>query len=96
MDKKYKNWKEFFSIDLDKYILRYSKEIRKAEKEKINIQNNFCEFLKEKLSNEDYKKAFSYMNNIFEKNNLITDLWNEKFYFSALKDAKKYEGVIDE
>lgn len=36
------------------------------------------------------------MNNIFEKNNLIIDLWNEKFYFSALKDAKKYEGVIDE
>lgn len=97
MDKKYKNWKEFFFDRSGQiYILRYSKEIRKAEKEKINIQNNFCEFLKEKLSNEDYKKAFSYMNNIFEKNNLITDLWNEKFYFSALKDAKKYEGVIDE
>ena len=82
----------FFDRSGQIYILRYSKEIRKAEKEKINIQNNFCEFLKEKLSNEDYKKAFSYMNNIFEKNNLIIDLWNEKFYFSALK----YEGVIDE
>lgn len=36
------------------------------------------------------------MSSIFEKNNHITDLWAEKFYFSAIKDAKKYGGIIDE
>lgn len=97
MDKKYKNWKEFFFDRSGQiYILRYSKEIRKVEKEKFNIQNRFSEFLKEKLSSEDYTKAFDYMSSIFEKNNHITDLWAEKFYFSAIKDAKKYGGIIDE
>lgn len=92
MDKTYKNWKEFYiERSAQIYEMRYSKELKKEDEERRNIQKSFINFLKERLSNADYEIAFNYINSILEKNSFITGLWNEKFYFSALKDAKKYE-----
>lgn len=97
MDKTYKNWKEFYiERSAQIYQLQYSKDIKKAEHNSINIQKQLLQFLKKKLSEEDYEIAFKYVDSFGENNNFVTGLWNEKFYFSALKDAKKYEGSINE
>lgn len=96
MDKMYKNWKEFYmQRSAQIYQLQYSKDIKKAEHKSISKQKQLLEFLKKKLSENDYEIVFNFINVISENNNHVTDLWNEKFYFSALKDAKKYEGVIN-
>lgn len=97
MDKKFESWEEFYkSRSAQIYELRYSKDIQKEEKDKRIIQDELLEFLKLKLTQEEYQTAWNYINNFSEKTNSIIGLWNKKFYFSALKDAKKYGGIKDE
>jgi len=87
-----KEIKEFFvERSAQIYELRYSKELKKENKERTNIQKEFLNFLKQRLSKEDYETAFKYINSYSEKTNYINGLWNEKFYFSGLKDSKKFE-----
>ena len=87
-----KELKEFFIERSEQiYQLRYSKELKKANKEKTDIQQELLDFLKQRLTNEDYEIAFKHIDSYSQISNHITGLWNEKFYFSGLKDSQKYK-----
>lgn len=95
MDKRCESWKEFFGKrSAQIYELRYSSKIILEDNKKRRLYKQLDDFLKEKLSEEDYKKADELLNSIYEKNGYITGLWNEKFYFSGVKDGKKYGEII--
>lgn len=82
-----------FSIERSSqiYQLRYSKELKKANKEKKDIQDELLDFLKQRLAEIDYEIAFKYINEYSQISNHITGLWNEKFYLSGFKDSQKYK-----
>ena len=90
-----KTWKEFFKErSAQIYELRYSSKIILEDNKKRRLYKQLDEFLIGKLSEEDYAKVDNLLNNINEKNGYITGLWNEKFYYSGVKDGKKYGDVI--
>lgn len=89
-NKKWKNFKDFYATRSGQiYEKRYSSEIRKVEEERNNFQSKLLDFLKEKLSDEDYNIVWNYIDEFSERSNRIIGLWNEKFYNSGLNDSDK-------
>ena len=81
--------KQLFEKRIDEiYELYYEGEIKKQERERIKIENEFLHFIKQSVTEEEYEKIWNYIEKISSKTNNITNLWNKQFYYSGFKDSK--------
>lgn len=70
------------------YVRNYRK-VKKVERGKIKCQEAFLCFLEKNLSLVNYEKAFRYVNDLSQKSNDITSIWNHIFYFAGLENKEK-------
>lgn len=87
--------KTFNQIYMEKsnqiYTEKQTNELITKEKEVIQCQKMFLNFLQNNLSPVKYQRATQYLNLFSEKKNDMATLWYKQFYFGGLEDCDKIE-----